>query len=138
MIDPKLIREQPDLIRASQRARGIDESTVDAVVAADERRRATIARYDALRNEQKSLGKEVAKATGDERAALLARSKELSDAVKAAEAEQVAAADAYRELHLAIPNIVADGRSARRRGRLRRARARRDASGLHRRGLRAA
>ena len=109
MIDPTLVREQPDLIRASQQARGIDESTVDAVVAADERRRATIARYDALRNEQKLLGKKIAKASGDERAALLARSKELSDAVKAAEAEQVAAAEESRELHLAIPNVVAEG-----------------------------
>jgi len=109
VIDPRLVREQPDLIRASQRARGIAESTVDAVVAADERRRATIARYDGLRNEQKSLGKEVAKASGEERAALLARTKELSSAVKAAEVEQVTAADQARELLLAVPNIVADG-----------------------------
>ena len=78
-------------------------------MAADERRRATIARYDALRNEQKTLGKAVAKASGDERAALLARTKELSDAVKAAEAEQVAAADEARELLLALPNVIADG-----------------------------
>ena len=109
MIDPRLVREQPDLIRASQRARGLDESSVDALVAADERRRATISRYDALRNEQKSLGKEVAKASGEERAALLARTKELSAEVKVAEAEQVAAAEEARERLLAVPNIVADG-----------------------------
>ena len=109
MIDPRLVRENPDLIRASQRARGIDESTVDALVAADERRRATIATYDALRNEQKSLGKDVAKASGDERTALLARTKELSAAVKAAEAAQIEAADQARELLLAVPNIVAEG-----------------------------
>ncbi len=109
MIDPRLLRDNPDLIRASQRARGIDESTVEAAVATDERRRTTIARYDALRNEQKSLGKEVAKASGDERATVLARSKALSDAVKAAEAEQIAAADEARASLLAIPNIVADG-----------------------------
>ena len=109
MIDPRLVREAPELIRASQRARGLDESTVDAVVEADERRRATIARYDALRNEQKSLGKGVATAAGEERASLLARTKALSTEVKTAEAEQVAAADRARELLLSVPNIVADG-----------------------------
>jgi seryl-tRNA synthetase len=109
VIDPRLVRDDPDQIRASQRARGLDESSVDALIAADQRRRATIARYDALRNEQKSMGKKVATASGDERAALLARTKTLSAEVRAADAEQNAAADEARELLLAVPNIVADG-----------------------------
>ena len=109
MIDPRLLREQPDLVRASNRARGIADQVVDDAVAADERRRATILRFDGLRAEQKSIGREVAKASGDERAALLARTKALSDDVKAAEAEQVAAAETARETLMAIPNLVAEG-----------------------------
>ena len=57
MIDIKLLRDQPDVVRASQRARGEDESIVDAILAADERRRATIADFESVRAEQKASGK---------------------------------------------------------------------------------
>ena len=72
MIDIRLLREDPDLVRASQRARGEDESVVDAVLTADERRRASLTAYERLRAEQKSMGKDVAKAQGEEKQALLA------------------------------------------------------------------
>ena len=57
MIDIKLLRDQPDVVRASQRARGEDDSVVDAILAADERRRATIAEFESVRAEQKASGK---------------------------------------------------------------------------------
>ena len=75
MIDIKLLREDPDLVRASQRARGEDEGVVDAIRAADERRRSSLTAYERLRAEQKSMGKDVARAAGDEKQALLARTK---------------------------------------------------------------
>jgi seryl-tRNA synthetase len=109
VIDPRLLREDPDAVRASQRARGEDEGLVDAALAADERRRAAIARFEALRGEQKGLGKQVAKAQGDERAALLARTKQLSGEVRAAEAEQAEADAAFDAALLALSNVVADG-----------------------------
>ena len=52
---------------------------------ADEARRAAVQRFEALRAEQKQLGKQMPRATGDEKAALLARTKELVGEVKAAE-----------------------------------------------------
>ncbi|GAA3460384.1 serine--tRNA ligase [Saccharothrix longispora] len=79
---------------------------VDALLSADERRRAAVARADALRGEQKSFGKQVGRAKGEEREALLARGKELAAGVKAAEAEQSAAEAELTELHRAIPNVV--------------------------------
>ena len=82
MIDIKLLREDPDLVRASQRARGEDEGVVDAIRAADERRRSSLTAYERLRAEQKSMGKDVARAQGDEKQALLARTKEISAEVK--------------------------------------------------------
>ena len=42
MIDIKLLRENPDLIRASQTGRGEDAAIVDQVLALDEKRRAAI------------------------------------------------------------------------------------------------
>ena len=77
MIDIKLLREDPDLVRASQRARGEDEGLVDAVLAAEQTRRSALTEFEQLRAEQKSLGKQVAQAQGDEKQALLAQAKEL-------------------------------------------------------------
>ena len=51
---------------------------MDALLSADERRRSAVSRADSLRGEQKALGKQVGKAQGDERAALLAKGKELA------------------------------------------------------------
>jgi seryl-tRNA synthetase len=106
VIDLRTLRDNPDAVRASQRARGEDEGIVDALRSADERRRSAIARADALRAEQKQLGKQVGKARGEDRDALLAKGKELAAEVKAAEAEQSEAEQAFTELHRAVPNLV--------------------------------
>jgi seryl-tRNA synthetase len=109
VIDLRLVRENPDLVRASQRARGESAALVDTLLAADQARRAAVARFDTVRAEQKSLGKLVAKATGDEKAALLVQTKELAQQVKAAEAAQAAADEALRTAHLGIGNVIVDG-----------------------------
>lgn len=109
MIDLKLVRDDPDLVRASQRLRGADESLVDALLAADDARRAAVARADDLRAEQKAVSRSVAQAAPDERAAILTKAKALSEEVKAAEAEQAHADAALRQAHLAIANVVQDG-----------------------------
>jgi seryl-tRNA synthetase len=92
--------------------RGEDESAVDRLLAADERRRSAVSRADTLRGEQKQFGKQVGKARGEERDALLAKGKELSAEVKAAEAEQQAAEAELHEAQLAVPNIVQEGAPA--------------------------
>src|SRR3954447_1600916 len=109
MLDPRLLRDDPDAIRASQRARGEDESLVDEVLAADAARRESIAAYDRLRAEQKDLGRQVAQAKGDERQALLVRTRELAGAVKAADAAQGVAQATYDEVFGRLPNVVEEG-----------------------------
>ncbi|MFI0738128.1 serine--tRNA ligase [Streptomyces sp. NPDC021100] len=106
MIDLRLLREDPDRVRASQRARGEDVDIVDALLSADERRRSSGVRFDELRAEQKALGKLIPKATGDEKAGLLKKAGELSAAVKAADAEQDEAAAEAQRLLLGIGNLV--------------------------------
>ena len=81
----KILRDHADAVRQSQTARGEDPAFVDAALAADELRRSAISGYEELRAEQKVLGKQVATAQGDDKQALLARTKELSAQVKAAE-----------------------------------------------------
>jgi seryl-tRNA synthetase len=106
VIDLRLLREDPDRVRASQRARGEDVGLVDALLSADERRRSSGSRFDQLRAEQKTLGKRIPKATGDEKAELLKQAAELSAAVKAADAEQDEAAEEAQRLLLQLGNIV--------------------------------
>lgn len=108
MIDPRLLRDDPDRVRAAQAKRGLSSDVVDQALAADTARRTAIAAYEAARSEQKQLGKLIPKATGDEKAELLARTKVLSAEVKQTEADQTAAEASWREALMAIPNVAAD------------------------------
>ena len=107
MIDLRVLRDDPDVVRAAQKRRGESDSVVDALLAADERRRAAIVDFERLRGEQKQLGKQIAAASGDLREELLMRTKELAAAVKQAEAEQSAAEAQLRELVVGVPNLAA-------------------------------
>ena len=109
MIDLKLLRDDPDRVRASQRARGEDPSLVDVLLSADASRRSAISAADGLRADQKAASKSVGGASPDERPALLARAKELAEAVKAAEVEQAAAETAFTAAHMALSNVVIEG-----------------------------
>ncbi|MEV0692256.1 serine--tRNA ligase [Streptomyces sp. NPDC050388] len=106
MIDLRLLREDPDRVRASQRARGEDVALVDSLLSADERRRSSGVRFDELRAEQKALGKLIPKATGDEKAELLKKAGTLAADVKAADAERDAAAAETQELLGRLSNLV--------------------------------
>ena len=106
MIDLRLLRENPDLVRSSQRARGESVETVDALVAADERRRQAGTRFDRLRAEQKDVGRDVARAAGAERETLMVRAKELALEVKAVGAERDAAEQEADALLLELSNVV--------------------------------
>ena len=109
MIDLKLLRDQPDLVRASQRARGEDESVVDAILAAEEARRSTLTAFEQLRAEQKSMGKDIARAQGEEKQALLTHSKELAARVKELDAASSAAQAELDTLARSIGNVIIDG-----------------------------
>jgi seryl-tRNA synthetase len=109
VIDLRVLREDPDRARASQRARGEDPALVDQVLAADELRRSSAVRFDELRSEQKSHGKRVAQASGAEKAELIARGQDLAAEVKAADAAQGEAAEETQRLLLQLSNLVEPG-----------------------------
>jgi len=109
VIDVQVLRTDPDRVRASQAARGESVELVDDLLAADEARRGAIARFEQLRAEQKDLGRQIPKASGEERAALLARTKELAELVKKAEAMAGELGAAFTGLVEQVGNLVADG-----------------------------
>ncbi|WP_263120549.1 serine--tRNA ligase [Cellulomonas fimi] len=109
MIDLKLLRQDPDVVRASQVARGDDPGLVDQVLDADARRRAALTDFENQRAEQKSLGKLVASAQGEEKQELLARAKSLAERVKALQSDADEAEALATELSRRIGNVVAEG-----------------------------
>jgi seryl-tRNA synthetase len=106
MIDIKFLRENPDLVRASQKGRGEDVAIIDQVLASDEAKRVAIAEFEQLRAEQNLLSKSVGAAKGDEKSALLANAKELAEKVKAADAKRAELEAQSNALAMLISNIL--------------------------------
>ena len=106
MIDLKRVRENPEAVRESQRARGEDPALVDELLAADEARRVAIQSADELRAEQKTFGKKIGQAAPEDRPALLEGANELKVRVKDAEAAQTAAEERVQKLQYSIANVV--------------------------------
>ena len=109
MIDPKILRTDPDAVRRSQAIRGESVDLVDDLIAADERRRSLMSSAETARAEQKSLSSRIPKASGEEKADLLARTKELSAQVKQAAAEAEAANVTFDDLIRQVGNLVIPG-----------------------------
>ena len=106
MIDIKFLRENPDVVRASQKGRGEDVTIVDRVLAIDEIRRAALSEFETLRAEQNALSKSVGAAKGGEKAALLENAKALADKVKAADAKRTEVEIEANALVMQLSNLL--------------------------------
>jgi seryl-tRNA synthetase len=120
VIDPVILRNDPDRIRESQRRRGEDESVVDRLIESDKQARDARQHFDELRNEQKTLSKQIGplqgqlkKADDDARAALqqqvdqlMSAASDLAEKVKEAELAADAAAERNNALWLEVSNLV--------------------------------
>jgi len=107
MIDLRALRENPEPFRASQRARGADVALVDRIIEADEARRTSLARFESLRAEQKTVSRSVGKAaTPQEREAALRGAKELAEQVRQAQAAADDAAGVLGELTSQFQNLI--------------------------------
>lgn len=109
VIDLRALREDPDRLRASQRARGEDPSIADRLLELDAGRRSALTRFETLRAEQKSVGKSVSKASAEERDELLTKAKSLAAEVKEAEAEAGRLGDELDTALARVPNLVEEG-----------------------------
>ncbi len=112
MIDIRALREDPTGVKAALARRGVEESEIDAVIAADVAHRDRLSRAEALRAEVKTLSRAVGEAM---KAGDLARAEDLrAQSRHLGEEERIAAAEADQEwekVHqglLYLPNIPAD------------------------------
>ena len=106
MIDIKLIRENPELVKSSQRGRGEDESIVDRLLEIDTKRRDAISAFETVRAEQNLLSKSVGAAKGDEKAALLEKAKTLAAQVKEADAKRAELEAQTNEIAKLLSNVL--------------------------------
>ncbi len=109
VIDPVLLRENPDLVKHSQELRGESSALVDDAVEADAARRSAITEFEALRAEQNAFGKRVAKAPKEEKSALVAQAQDLAARVKEANQRAGDAESAFAAAVQRLGNIVIDG-----------------------------
>ena len=106
MIDLKVLRDTPDVVRHSQKVRGEDVAVVDQLLDADVKSRAAISEFETLRAEQNALSKSVGAAKGEEKNALLENAKELANRVKAADSKRSDLEAKAREYLLQISNLI--------------------------------
>jgi seryl-tRNA synthetase len=106
MIDIKFLRDNPDVVRASQKGRGEDVTIVDKVLKSDEARRVALSDFETLRAEQNTLSKAVASAKGDEKNSLLENAKTLANRVKDADSKRAELEEATKNLAMQLSNIL--------------------------------
>jgi seryl-tRNA synthetase len=109
VLDLRVVRDDPERLRASQRARGERPEAVDELLAADRARRESLAEFERLRAEQKALGRQIPGASGDEKQALLDKARHLAAAVKGAEANAAGTQEIFDRTALELSNLIEDG-----------------------------
>ena len=109
MIDINLLRENPEAIKASQRARGRNDQLVDKAAEADAKRRKAQAELESLRAEQNAHSKLVSTAPTEEKSALVTAAQGLAGKVKAANESANLAAEELDKIIWQIENIVLEG-----------------------------
>ena len=106
MIDLKVLRDNPDVVRNSQKLRGEDVAVVDQLITADAAARTALTEFETLRAEQNLLSKSVGGAKGDEKTALLEKAKELATRVKSADAKRAELEEKAKELLFQVSNLI--------------------------------
>ena len=107
MLDLKLIRSEPELVRDAVRKKRMSLD-LERILELDTALRERGQRIDALRSEQKASGKAMSKASPEERAQLLERQKALKADLKELEDASGPQQAELDDLLLLVPNLPAD------------------------------
>lgn len=105
MIDPRILRDNPDVVRRSLERRGSDID-LDQLVALEAESRSVRADAEKARAAQREAGKEIAQLEGDAKAAAIASVSELADEVKSLTARADELNAEFEALWLTVPNLV--------------------------------
>jgi len=107
MLDPKLIKEKPQVIRDMLKARAVDFD-LDTLIESDQKRREFILKTDELRKKKNQVALEISqkKKAGEDASSILSEMKEVSAELSKLESGQESVENTYSKLALTIPNLV--------------------------------
>ena len=108
MLDIKLIRTEPDKVKADLRKREKDfDSVVDDILTLDEDRRKLIAQTDEMKAAQNAASKKIPamKKAGEDTAAVMAEMKGLAEKIKEQDGKLSAVEQAQKDKMLSLPNL---------------------------------
>lgn len=107
MLDPKLIKEKPSMIRDMLKDRAVDFD-LDALTESDQKRREFIVKTDELRKKKNQVALEISqkKKIGEDVSSILSEMKNVSSELTKLETEQEEIEKKYRKLAFTIPNLV--------------------------------
>ncbi len=104
MIDIKLIREKPELVKKAAVDKGMTVD-IDRILAVDVRRRELETEFNELRHQQRRAGERIAKAAKEEKAALSKEMGQLKSRLKEIDEERTRVEAELHELMLLVPQI---------------------------------
>jgi len=107
MLDPKLIKEKPQLIRDMLKSRSVDFD-LDSLIESDQKRREFILKTDELRKKKNQVALQISqkKKAGEDASSILAEMKNISADLSKFELEQENIENKYSKLAMTIPNLV--------------------------------
>lgn len=108
MLDIKLVRSNPDLVKEAMRRRGKDmDALVDEVCAIDEKRREVSAETEAMKARQNAVSKQIPmlKKEGKDTTEIFAEMKELSAKIKVGDEKLAELEEKQKAIIMNIPNI---------------------------------
>jgi seryl-tRNA synthetase len=107
MLDPKLIKEKPEIIREMLKARSVDFD-LDTLIESDQKRREFIIKTDELRKKKNQVALEISqkKKAGEDASSILGEMKNVSSELAKLETEQESIENTYSKLALTIPNLI--------------------------------
>ncbi len=107
MLDPKLIKEKPQIIRDMLKDRAVDFD-LETLIESDQKRRELIIKTDELRKKKNQVALEISqkKKAGEDASDILSQMKDVSAQLTKLESEQETVENTYSKLAFTIPNLV--------------------------------
>lgn len=107
MLDPKIIKEKPEIIRKMLSDRHV-QFDLDLLISLDGKRRELITKTDELRKQKNKVAMEIAskKKTGQNTDAAISEMQKVSEDLQALEADQIKTESEYNKLNMTMPNLV--------------------------------
>ena len=107
MLDPKILRENPDTIRKMLKDRAVDFPLND-LIKLDKERREMIIKTDVLRKKKNEIALEIAqeKKSGQDATTLIEQMRQVSETLSGLEVIQTKTESAYAKLALTLPNLI--------------------------------